>query len=74
MFERSFSVELFSCYASSSSVIFLTFYTLNNGSYNVCVAYWLMLLSSAASKLFDNGVSQALKLAVTKVLPLLMQC
>ena len=62
------------CYASSSSVIFLTLCTLNNASYDVGVAYWLMLVSSAAREPFDNGVYQALKLAVTKALPLLMQC
>ena len=37
----------------------------SNGSYDVGVAYWLMLLSSAAKEPWDNGVSQALKLAIT---------
>ena len=70
--ERGFSVEQFLCYASSSSAIFPAFHTLNNGSYDVGVAYWLVLVQTAAKKPLDNGVSQALKLAVTKALSLLI--
>ena len=43
-----------------------------DGKECMCLGYWLMLVSSAARDPFDNGVSQALKLAVTKALPLLI--
>ena len=53
MSERSFAVELYCAMRGSSSV---TLYTLNNGSHDVGVGYWLMLVSSELFKFQDDGV------------------
>ena len=48
---------LLSRFCATRAQVRSNFHTLNNGSYDVDVTYWLMLVSSAASELFDNGVS-----------------
>ena len=56
MSERKFSVGPLLCYMSSSLVKYLAAYTVNNGSNEVGVAYWLMLASRGCSD-FETVVS-----------------